>query len=198
LTAFSVFADSGAKVSGRVIDANGAAVSGAVVQLSSKEGAQLSTVTDEKGNFTFNQLSAGDYLLQVKAAGFSNQVEQFKLTTGEEHKLDVSLHVDSVTEQIVVTASGDPQSVDETAKSVSVVDSRQLERRDDVSVADALRLVPGVRVEQLGGPGSFTKILVRGLRTADTSFLVDGIRIRDAADFNGSINPFLEDLFANN
>src|SRR5581483_3253673 len=136
LTAFSVFADSGAKVSGRVIDANGAAVSGAVVQLSSKEGAQLSTVTDEKGNFTFNQLSAGDYLLQVKAAGFSNQVEQFKLTTGEEHKLDVSLHVDSVTEQIVVTASGDPQSVDETAKSVSVVDSRQLERRDDVSVAD--------------------------------------------------------------
>jgi vitamin B12 transporter len=59
---------------------------------------------------------------------------------------------------------------------------------------DALQPVPGVTVAQLGGPGTFSKIFIRGLRVVDTSVLVDGIRVRDAADFRGSINPFLQDL----
>src|SRR5262249_39465889 len=45
---------------------------------------------------------------------------------------------------------------------------------------------------------SFSKIFIRGLRVADTSLLIDGLRVRDASDFRGSINPYLEDLLTNN
>jgi len=191
-------ADNGAKLSGRVLDANGGVLAGANLQLSSKAGLQLSTVTDKDGAYSFDRLSAGDYVLEVQANSFSSSVQQFELDAGQEKTLDVTLQVGSVDEQVIVTAAGAPQSIDEISKSVSVVDSQQIEHRSDVSISAALRNVPGLRVEQLGGPGAFTKILTRGLRTADTSFLVDGIRIRDAADFSGSINPFLEDMLTNN
>ena len=35
-----------------------------------------------------------------------------------------------------------------------------------------MALAPGVRVQQLGGPGAFTTIQIRGLRTEDTAVLV--------------------------
>ena len=60
--------------------------------------------------------------------------------------------------------------------------------------AEALRTVPGLRVQQLGGPGSFTSIKTRGLRNEDTAVLIDGLRFRDAAAPQGDASGFLEDL----
>lgn len=193
-----VIAGAGARLRGRVIDQSSAAVSGAIVRLSLREGLQWAATTDANGAFSFDQLNAGEYLIETEARNFRRQVESLRLGPQEDRTLEVTLHAAGVDEHMVVTASGTAQSVDETSKSVTVVDEEKIERRDEYSLVEALRPVPGLRVEQLGGPGAFSKIFIRGLRVVDTSLLIDGFRVRDAADFRGGINPFLEDLLTNN
>ncbi len=53
---------------------------------------------------------------------------------------------------VVVTASDTPQSVDEVSKAISVVDRQDIDDRDESQIAESLRTVPGLRVQQLGGP----------------------------------------------
>jgi vitamin B12 transporter len=193
-----VLADMGAQIRGRVIDETGAVVPNASVRLSSREGLKWSATTDAAGTYNFNNLEAGEYLLEVEARNFRQKVEAVRLNSREERGLDVTLELAGVDEHIVVTASGTIQSVDETSKSITVIDQQDIERRDEYSFVEALRPVPGLRVVQLGGPGGFSKIFIRGLRVADTSLLIDGLRVRDASDFRGSVNPYLEDLLTNN
>src|SRR5213075_2083219 len=50
------------------------------------------------------------------------------------------------------------------------------------------------RVQQQGSPGALTSIRFRGQRPFDTAFLLDGLRMRDASDINGSAVPFIADL----
>jgi VCBS repeat-containing protein len=180
------------------VDETGGAVSGATVRLSSREGLKWSVATDANGTYTFDRLNAGEYLLEVESPNFRKKVDSLRLDSQDDHALDITLQVAGVDEHVIVTATGTIQSVDETSKSITVIDQENIERRDEFSLVEALRPVPGLRVVQLGGPGSFSKIFIRGLRVADTSLLVDGLRVRDASDFRGSINPYLEDLLTNN
>src|SRR6185369_4093499 len=99
-----------------------------------------------------------------------------------------------VSEQVVVTAQATAQPVDEVSKAVSVLNSREIDERDEAEISQALRSLPGLRVTQLGGPGSFTSIKTRGLRNEDTAVLIDGLRFRDAAAPQGDASGFLEDL----
>ena len=71
---------------------------------------------------------------------------------------------------------------------------QDIDDRDESTIAESLRVVPGLRVQQLGGPGSFTSIKTRGLRSEDTAVLIDGLRFRDAAATQGDASGFLEDL----
>ena len=101
-------------------------------------------------------------------------------------------------DEVVVTASGTPQPVDEVSKAITVVDQANIEERDEYSISEALRTVPGLRVQQLGGPGTFTSIKIRGLRNEDTAVLIDGLRFRDAAATQGDASGLLEDLMVTN
>ena len=54
--------------------------------------------------------------------------------------------------------------------------------------------IPGLRLQQLGGPGSTTYFKIRGLRNTDTAVLVDGLRLRDAAGTQADASGVLQDL----
>jgi outer membrane cobalamin receptor len=180
------------------MDQSGALIPAATVNLSSREGPVRSGQSDQKGSYSFTGLIAGEYLLEVRIPGFRSQVTALTIRDGDDRELDVNLSVAGIDDQVVVTASGTTQSAEEASKSITIVDDKDIERRDSLALTDALQDVPGLRVEQLGGPGAFSKIFVRGMRVVDTSLLIDGIRVRDASDFRGSINPFLGDLLINN
>ena len=81
----------------------------------------------------------------------------------------------------MVTASSTPQAPEHVSKAVTVIDQSDADARDASSLSDVVALAPGVRMQQLGGPGAFTTIQIRGLRTEDTAVLVDGLRLRDAS-----------------
>jgi vitamin B12 transporter len=75
-----------------------------------------------------------------------------------------------------------------------IVDDSAIQERQDYLLADAVRLTPGLRVQQLGGPGAFTEIRIRGLRPEDTAVLVDGLRLRDASSTQADASSLLEDF----
>lgn len=194
LNAPLVPAQSSIQISGRVTDPAKAGVAGAMLILIARDNRLRTTaVTASDGSYRFERLAQGDYLLEVRAPGFAKMVKAVALKTGNE-KLDIALDVDTINDEVIVTAAGTAQSVDEVSKAVTVIDARQIELRNEYSVVETLRAVPGLRVTQQGGPGAFARIQIRGQRSYDTGILVDGLRFRDAADTQGSANGYINEL----
>jgi iron complex outermembrane receptor protein len=190
-------AQSSLQLDGRVTDPDKAGVAGATVTLIARDNRSRATVTTkEGGDFHFDRIAAGDYLIEVRAPGFARTARGVSIEPGKSvnERLDIVLDVNALNDGVVVTASGAAQSVDEVSKAVTVIDSQQLELRDEYSILEALRVMPGARVVQQGGPGGFANIRIRGLRSTDTGVLVDGLRFRDAADIQGSANGFINEL----
>jgi vitamin B12 transporter len=191
-------AQSSASITGRVTDQNGAAVSGAEVTVHSRGNFALTAFSGDNGAYSFKNIPAGDYFLEVKARGFagftSNEVS---IARGQSLTNDVKLSIEAVSENVVITATGTPQRTDEVSKAVTVLENQEIESRHQVSLAEALRGTPGLRVQQQGSPGTITSLRIRGQRNFDTAILLDGLRVRDSADINGSALPFITDLTAN-
>jgi iron complex outermembrane receptor protein len=190
-------ATTGATIAGRITDARGAAVAGASVTLYARARTQLrlSTATDTEGSYRFERLAPGEYLVEAEAAGFARSAARVVAVARDaQSSLDVRLEVAGVSTEVVVTAADAPQTVDEVSKAVTVVSRREIEERDEATVAEALRTVPGLRVQQLGGPGSLVSIKTRGLRSQDTSVLIDGLRFRDPAAPQSDATSFLSDF----
>lgn len=187
----------GGEVGGSVRDQRGGALAGATVTLYSRERGQVrvSATTGDDGSFRFARLAPGEYLLEAEAEGFARTASRaVSVGRGETVKVELALEVAALRAEVVVTASDAAQAADEVSKAVSVVGRREIEERDEASVAEALRTVPGLRVQQLGGPGAFVSVKARGLRNQDTSVLIDGLRFRDPAAPQGDASGFLSDL----
>lgn len=183
-----------------VTDPSGAQVAGAIVTIYAPEGrAVLTTTTDLMGQATCPSLIPGDYVVEVQAPGFAGAVPQrLRLDSGETRRLTVSLRLSALSQRVVVTAAATPQPDNELSKAFTVIDRGELDARQTVALTDALREDASLRVEQLGGPGAFSSVRIRGLRPEDTSLLIDGARFRDASATQGDATTLLSDLLVGN
>ena len=195
LLSVAAFGQSAAVISGSVVDENGAVISGAVVRLTSRTGGQFNAVTDEKGTFALHNLPAGDYLLEAQADGFATYISgATTLERGQAKRVEITLKVDAVRENLVITAAGTPQRADEVSKVVTTLDEEQIEQKHTLNLSETLRGIPGVRIQQQGSPGALSAIRIRGQRTFDTAILLEGLRVRDASDIGGSAASLTTDL----
>ena len=185
-----------ATISGHVKDPQSANVPGATVTLFGRDRTfSIVTTPDSGGAYSFKHLAPGEYLIEAGATGFALAPAQtIAVTRGQSATLDVALQLSGLRGSVVITASDTPQTVDEVSKALTVVDMQEIEERNELAIPESLRTVPGLRVQQLGGPGSFTSIKTRGLPSEDTAVLIDGLRFRDAASTQGDASGFLEDL----
>jgi vitamin B12 transporter len=181
----------------RVVDPAGAPIPNASVTVTTRDArVHVQVRTDATG--TAQLAVAGEqYILQIEAAGFASLTRAID-ASDQESPLQLTLALAGVHDRVVVTASGDLQTADEVSKAVSVIDTREIEARDTFTVVDAIRTVPGISVQQLGGPGSFTSIKLRGLREQDTAVLIDGVRFRDAGAPQGDATGFAGELYLTN
>ncbi|HYO83578.1 MAG TPA: carboxypeptidase regulatory-like domain-containing protein, partial [Bryobacteraceae bacterium] len=195
LVAIAASAQTSGSISGRVLDASGASVPQARVTATSADAAgRWTAITNVEGRYVLPSLRSGSWLVEAVAEGFGSSAPRAVRLEGSPATVDLTLDLARLVSQVQVTAAAVAQSVDEQSKALTIVDSIQLDRRAEYSVADALRTVPGLRVQQLGGPGSFTRVVMRGMRPTDTSMLIDGFRLRDAASPQGDASAFVGDL----
>jgi len=189
------FAQNSTSITGHVTDQHGANVAGAEVRLRSRTGGQLLAITDDNGAYSFRNIAPGNYVLEIKAKGFAGFTSnELSVTRGQSLANDVKLSVEAVSESVVVTAAGTAQRIDEISKAVSVLDDQSIEARRELTLPESLRGTPGIRVQQQGSIGALTTVRLRGLRNFDTAILLDGLRVRDASDINGSAVVVIPDL----
>lgn len=188
-----------ASLSGTVKDPQARPVPGATVTLFSPAATVGQTTTDTTGAYRFDDLPAGTYLLRAEASGFAPFLAQsIQLAPDAAATRDLALDLAGVRQQVVVTASSTPQAPEQVSKTVTAIDQADADARDAVTLADVVALAPGIRVNQLGGPGAYTSIRIRGLRDQDTAVLVDGLRLRDASGTQADASGLIEDMLFTN
>ena len=160
-------------IQGTVVDANGAAVPGAGVELRNI-GTNLvrDLTTDEEGRFAALQLPPGRYTITVSKQGFATLVvEKADLTVGQAMNLPLSMKVSSLQETVTITATPTVDTVktessttiDETTVNTTPILGRKFE--------DLLTLTPGVSVVQ--GPDG-DEITFAGQRGVFNNVSLDG------------------------
>ncbi|HVZ27041.1 MAG TPA: TonB-dependent receptor plug domain-containing protein, partial [Rhizomicrobium sp.] len=89
-------------------------------------------------------------------------------------------------ENVVVTATRIATPADQVGSSLTVIDAADIAARQDQSLPDVLRDVPGLNLVQTGGEGGQTSIFLRGTDSNHVKVLVDGIDVSDSASPNGA------------
>jgi outer membrane cobalamin receptor len=68
-----------------------------------------------------------------------------------------------------------PQLPSTTPASISVITADEIAQLGALTVADALRVLPELRIKESGGPGSLTTVSIRGSSSAQVLILLDGV-----------------------
>ena len=89
-------------------------------------------------------------------------------------------------EQVVVSATRIPTPLRELASSVTVITAQEIEARQDRSLPDVLREVPGLSITQTGGAGGQSSVFLRGTNANHTKLLLDGIDLADPSTPSGA------------
>ncbi len=182
----SSWAADDASIQGAVVDPLGARVAGATVKLLF-DGKPLKEVSsDAQGDFVLDALAAGRYQIQASAPGFQvRTTDPMFIGGGARLSVEVTLPMGPLEQSVSVTAAATDILPSQTGASVTVLDSQTLDALGKTDVFEALRLVPGAQVVQLGSRGGPTSMFIRGGNSNFTRVLIDGI---PANDIGGSVD----------
>ncbi len=190
---------SGATVSG-IVSNLAMPLAGAKVVLTSFSSQTFTTQTDASGKYVFENVAAGRYRISVVQTNDTTILtqeivvrENQSITADLTYGIQTPSNITKVGE-VTVIASGTGQTFDEVSKSVDVIGNREIRERNEFSLIESLKTIPGFRVQQLGGFGRTANIKSRGLRNQDTAVLIDGVRFRDASAITGDASAFLSDF----
>ena len=182
---------------GSVTDEQGGKVSGAQVTMTNADtGYSRSQKTDAGGNFVFESLPIGRYILSVAAPSFKTFDERdIVLHVNDNLTFDAQLKVGAVTETVEVTAA--PTQVELTNAELSTTITGEQATQlplNGRSFAQLLTLVPGVAVENgfvydKKGQAGGADISVSGGASNANLFLVDGANNVDVGS-NRTINVY--------
>jgi iron complex outermembrane receptor protein len=183
-----------AALAGRVTDAQGAPVAAVDLRLAREDrGLSRSARTTDAGDYRFEGLPPGVFVLEVSKEGFRRRVNVVTVAR-DPIALDLRLDVAGVDEEVVVTAAGLPQVTDEISKPLTTIDAREIQDRNETTLSEIVRFAPGVQIRSGGGPGQFAQMRIRGLRADASAVLVDGLRFRDASTPQSDATSFLSNL----
>src|SRR5580704_15149918 len=184
-----------ATLSGIVSDQSGATVPGASATARNLDtGLSRDTVTDPAGRYQLFALPLGQYEVGVKKVGFAEAVRTgIRLVVGQDARVDLTLRVGAVSEEMKVT--GDSAIVTVTTQDISgLVGEQQVKDLplNGRSYDLLLTLNPGIlnfTAEKTGGIGvsnstTGNNFSVSGNRPQQNLFLLNGVEYTGAAENN--------------
>src|SRR5215470_18060485 len=182
-------------ITGTVRDASDASVPGVTVTArNSSTSVASSTVTDSQGNYLIGALIAGPYAIEAELPGFRTSSRSVNLDVGQRARIDFSLAIATVTEQLTVEASAPllntEQSTLGTVINQSEVAKLPLSLRNWDDLIGMAAGVQGDRyTEQAGSTaaGRTGGVNVHGVRSLQNNFLLDGLD-------NNSISENVQEL----
>ena len=182
-------------LSGTVQDTAGAVMAGVKVKLTGEGNGFVRTVTTTgNGFFSFPDLTAATFTLEIEAQGFKSYRQTgIAMSSGEERSLgQIHLDVGAISERVTVSAEAVAVNLVNGEKSGVLtndeLDHLALRGRD---IFDAIALLPGVVDTTDGrdapGPTSIGGIYIMGGRNDSKNMTVDGVTNLDTGS-NGSVH----------
>ncbi|HWR51647.1 MAG TPA: carboxypeptidase regulatory-like domain-containing protein [Bryobacteraceae bacterium] len=187
---------------GTVSDPTGATVDNAKVTATNVDtNVSIGTVTNMSGNYSLNQVAPGNYRITVEKPGFKTSVqENVRVTIGLSTRVDNTLQLGQVTEEVTVTEtpSGvqtDRAEVSTTMSSYQVTQLPVFNR----NFTDLTLLVPGATLNTFQhaaqeNPQQSTLVNTNGQEFAGTNYLMDGMNNNDAVLGIVMVNPPLDSI----
>jgi outer membrane receptor protein involved in Fe transport len=175
--------ENGFSLAGVVVDQNNAPITGAQVFLYASPTLLAQTTTGPSGEFTFSALKTNRGVLKVRASGFGEVEREW---AAGDAPLQIVLSPLPLKETVVVTPARTDTRLGDTAASVAVVSSEELERTAALRLDDALRQVAGFQLFRRAGSRTANPttqgVSLRGTGASGASralVLVDGIPLND-------------------
>ena len=165
-------------VRGRVTDPLGHGVGGARVQLVENGTAVARAFCSPDGTYEIRSGDSGRFTLLGSAGGFLPGIgDDFYGGANDVLSRDIVLAVDTVRQQVSVSATGLPTPLPQLTSPVSVLPADAFETR--LGVADELRQTLGSFVVQSGQTGGVTSLFLRGGNSTANEVLIDGVPAED-------------------
>jgi len=180
-------------IAGRVTDSTtSTGVSGATVQAISSGNVAGRAAAGEDGSYRIVNLAPGTYDVSVKVIGYAERrVSGVVVTAGGTAQVNIRMSKSAVQlNPAVVTASRREEKILDAPASIAVIETREIESRPSVTVADHLKGVPGVDVN--AGGIAQANIVTRGFNNAFSGAMLTLQDYRFAAVPSLRVNvPFL-------
>src|SRR6185312_15420720 len=171
-------------VTGKVVDDKGSPVSGASVII---KGTSKGLPANGEGAFSISA-KPGDVLV-ITAANYSKS----EVRVGNQSNIAITLKpATGVMEEVVVTALGQTSKKAKLGYATTTFTSEAINRTANVNAFDGLAgKIPGAEISNTGGPGSSTKIIMRGYGVLTEGgnqplYVIDGVPLLDARLNSGS------------
>jgi vitamin B12 transporter len=178
LSPFTALAAEDGSLRGTVTDPLGAVVVSAAVELLDGATVVEKTTTDSTGNYSFPLQKSARYQVRADAPTFQATTSQpVFVSAGGKAQVDITLATQTMTDQVIVTATGTPTPEAQVGSAVSVLNADQYRFATDVQ--DPLRLIPGLQLTQTGQTGGTTGLSIRGGNTNANKVLIDGVPADD-------------------
>lgn len=144
------------------------------------KGGYNGTASDVDGKYTLKNVNPGEYTIQVSAIGFKTiEYTGIKVKKDEVTTLEIVLKTSSfsIGEEILVVGERPLLDLEQT-ESKHIETAKDIEGKIVENVIDVVSLQPGVVKQD-------DALFIRGGRSDDNSFLVDGISVQDPLSGTG-------------
>src|SRR6202045_3779019 len=207
-----LLADVTGSINGVVRDPSQAAVKGVRIKITNTQtNLSLETATADDGSYRFLSLPVGTYNLSAAIIGFQQyNTTGIVLQVNDQLRIDISLKVGSINEQITIQANA-AQVDTESTQLGDVIDSKKMLawRRNGRSYLDLLGLQPGgapsgsVTIGGDSGTGARAvsgciqnagNVSVNGQRETANAFLVNGGDVSEGRNLGAGLVPNLDSV----
>jgi hypothetical protein len=188
------------KISGRVMDPNGAAVPGAEVKVTDLARAKTTTLTtNNDGLFDAPFLLPGKYQVMVEIKGFKKSLQNnVEVQINQTHTLDITLAVGVPEETVTVTAEAPPMNVSDPNLG-QTIDRKRVDELPSVhgDPYHLMNLTPGVaytgstRLDRPFEPTHIANFAMSGARGIRSDLLIDGAPSTATANANEVIASYV-------
>jgi len=168
------------QLSGTIVDASGAVIAGATVQVRSANGTvQKTAQSDANGSFIISGLPAGNYQLVVSNPGFATKETPVTVgTTEAPAPLRISLTVRAVSSTITVNGREDDLVGIAVSATQGTVGASEIKDRPILRAGEVMETIPGLIITQHAGGGKANQYFLRGFNLdhgTDFATFLDGM-----------------------
>jgi iron complex outermembrane receptor protein len=168
-------------VHGQILNGNNLPLENASIELKGAS-SEFTTISDNEGNYRFNNIDAGNYTLTVAHIGYKTQNRKFNLAESRKESFQLNI-ISYQKDEVIVISTRNNQK---TGLNYGVVKNSDFEKENNgKDMPYLLNTQPSVVLTSDAGNGiGYTGIRIRGTDPSRINVTINGIPINDAESQN--------------